>query len=101
MATRAANVAHGFMLRLPEGMRERIKSAAKLNNRSMNAEIVAALAEHYPDPADPFDAVVEGVLDLLASPSGQEQQASDPAAAWQDLTALFDRLRQEVERRRE
>lgn len=101
MATRAANVADGFMLRLPDGMRERIKRAAKLNNRSMNSEIVAALAEHYPDPADPFDAVVEGVLDLLVSPSGQDQQASDSAADRQDLTALFDRLRQEVERRRE
>lgn len=32
-----------FMLRLPEGMRDRIKAAADRNNRSMNAEIVLAL----------------------------------------------------------
>lgn len=32
-----------FMLRLPDGMRERIKAAADQNNRSMNAEIVARL----------------------------------------------------------
>lgn len=31
------------MLRLPEGMRERVKDAATKNNRSMNAEIVARL----------------------------------------------------------
>ncbi|MEL6362304.1 MAG: Arc family DNA-binding protein [Pseudomonadota bacterium] len=32
-----------FMLRLPDGMRERIKAAAAANGRSMNAEIVAQL----------------------------------------------------------
>lgn len=32
-----------FMLRLPDGMRDRIKAAAEHNNRSMNAEIVMAL----------------------------------------------------------
>lgn len=39
-----------FMLRLPDGMRDRIKAAADANNRSMNAEIVAALEEKYPRP---------------------------------------------------
>lgn len=37
-----------FMLRLPDGMRERIKIAADANNRSMNAEIVATLELQYP-----------------------------------------------------
>lgn len=32
-----------FVLRLPDGMRDRIKAAAEANNRSMNAEIVARL----------------------------------------------------------
>ncbi len=39
-----------FMLRLPTGMRDRIKSVAESNGRSMNAEIVAALDEKYPAP---------------------------------------------------
>ncbi len=39
-----------FPLRLPEGMRERIKAAADMNNRSMNAEIVSTLEEKYPEP---------------------------------------------------
>lgn len=42
-----------FMLRLPDGMRDRIKAAAEANNRSMNAEIVATLEEKY--PASDFD----------------------------------------------
>lgn len=40
-----------FMLRLPDGMRDRIKHAAEANNRSMNAEIVATLEEKYPAPS--------------------------------------------------
>lgn len=31
------------IVRLPDGMRDRLKDAAKANNRSMNAEIVARL----------------------------------------------------------
>lgn len=37
-----------FIVRLPDGMRDRIKAAAEANNRSMNAEIVATLEERYP-----------------------------------------------------
>lgn len=39
-----------FIVRLPDGMRERIKNAADENNRSMNAEVVAALEEKFPAP---------------------------------------------------
>ena len=35
------------MLRLPDGMREKIATVAKDNNRSMNAEIVARLASSF------------------------------------------------------
>lgn len=40
-----------FMLRMPDGMRDRIKRVAEANGRSMNAEIVAALEESFPSPA--------------------------------------------------
>lgn len=36
-----------FMLRLPDGMRDRIKAAADANKRSMTQEIVASLEQHY------------------------------------------------------
>jgi hypothetical protein len=39
-----------YVLRLPAGMRERIKAAATRNNRTMNAEIVAVLEEKFPAP---------------------------------------------------
>lgn len=47
-----------FMLRLPEGMRERIRQAAEMNQRSMNAEIVATLTKAYPD-LNPIAPIVE------------------------------------------
>ncbi|NRP19895.1 hypothetical protein LPJGGPFB_03153 [Ensifer adhaerens] len=36
-----------YLLRLPDGMRERLKDSARENNRSMNAEIVARLEASF------------------------------------------------------
>jgi hypothetical protein len=38
-----------FMLRMPDGMRDRIAAAARDNGRSMNAEIVSRLEESLED----------------------------------------------------
>lgn len=35
---------------MPPDLKDRVKAAAKANNRSMNAEIVATLEEKYPAP---------------------------------------------------
>lgn len=47
-----------FIVRLPDGMRDRIKTAAEANNRSMNAEIVARLDAS-------FDEMPEVLSDYL------------------------------------
>ncbi|WP_342643905.1 Arc family DNA-binding protein [Rhodoligotrophos ferricapiens] len=39
-----------FMLRLPDGLRDRIKAQAEKNGRSMNAEIVRVLEREFPKP---------------------------------------------------
>lgn len=49
-----------FMLRLPDGMRDRIKTVAEANNRSMNAEIVATLEKAYPEES--VDEAIERFL---------------------------------------
>lgn len=36
-----------FMLRLPDGMRDKIKASAERNGRSMNAEVVHALQFYF------------------------------------------------------
>lgn len=41
-----------FMLRLPDGMRDRIAQAAKSNGRSMNAEIVGRLGGSFSETND-------------------------------------------------
>lgn len=43
-----SDLADKFMLRMPSGMRDRIARAAKASGRSMNAEIVQTLEDHYP-----------------------------------------------------
>jgi len=66
-----------FIVRLPDGMRDRIKAAAEDNNRSMNAEIVATLQEAYPTPTDdPMSALdfFAFVTRLTKSPDPAEQK---------------------------
>ncbi|MDP4022950.1 Arc family DNA-binding protein [Methylobacterium sp. NEAU 140] len=47
-----------FMLRLPDGMRDRLKAEAEANNRSMNAEIVARLKSSLEiSNSDGFDQI--------------------------------------------
>lgn len=43
-----------FVVRFPDGMREKIRVAAEANNRSMNAEIIARLQQTF-DEGDPTD----------------------------------------------
>lgn len=45
MAGQTNRESEKFALRLPDGMRERIKAEAEANNRSMNAEIVSRLQD--------------------------------------------------------
>lgn len=62
MAAPTGRESDKFMLRLPDGMRDRIKAAAEENGRSMNSEIVAALEEKYPAPPDPeFNALMDWI----------------------------------------
>ncbi|MFC3528637.1 Arc family DNA-binding protein [Paracoccus mangrovi] len=67
-----------FIVRLPDGMRDRIKYAAEANGRSMNAEIVAALYDWFPDPtAEEYLAWLHRELifqkELLNNPKAKEE----------------------------
>lgn len=55
-----------FILRMPDGMRERIKASADANNRSMNAEAVAML-EEYPELVENLGACREHSIRLRES----------------------------------
>ncbi|MBO1007091.1 Arc family DNA-binding protein [Acidovorax sp. SD340] len=44
-----------YIVRFPEGMRERLKNLAKANNRTLNAEIIARLQASFTEPAQGVD----------------------------------------------
>lgn len=96
--TRRAQDADKFIVRFPDGMRDRIADAAKAANRTMNAEIVARLQASFESatssgtqPADP------GVIQKLASIdaqlgtllAGQERSATTGAEVLGALRRLL------------
>ncbi|NUB42864.1 Arc family DNA-binding protein [Fertoebacter nigrum] len=57
-----------FIVRLPEGMRKRIKDAADVSGRSMNAEIVHTLEKAYPPPPSDHATVARVIGGFKAMP---------------------------------
>lgn len=52
MALRASRGADQFMVRMPDGMRQRLSERAADSGRSMNAELMAALQKHLEQDAN-------------------------------------------------
>lgn len=72
MNAKAGRGSDQFIVRLPDGMRERIRAEAEANGRSMNAEIVARLeaslerdAGIQPDLLASIDTKLGALLDRL------------------------------------
>lgn len=63
MAEQSAQNQDKFIVRLPTGLRDRIRLAAETNHRSMNAEVVALLEENYPAPTP--DQVTEPAARIM------------------------------------
>ncbi|MFE3836940.1 Arc family DNA-binding protein [Pseudogemmobacter sonorensis] len=61
------------IVRLPDGMRDRIKAAAEGNNRSMNAEIVARLDGSFTQSPEEF--VGEAAVKIQAGLDALKEQA--------------------------
>lgn len=77
-----------YMLRLPDGMRDRIKAVALKNNRSMNAEIVATLEKEYPEVGEADAILVNDLMAVLA----------DEGAVFENKAAIRERLLQMVKK---
>ncbi|HBT01647.1 MAG TPA: hypothetical protein DEB47_17725 [Citreicella sp.] len=56
-----------YGLRMPPDLKARVKAAAEASNRSMNAEICAALEEKYPAPEEPMMRLI-GAFKSLDTP---------------------------------
>ena len=72
-----------FVIRMPEGLRDRIAQAAKDQGRSMNAELVMTLEMAYPPtpPAEEIAPILEGVLRM--------SQAGKVRNQWNQLHSLL------------
>ncbi len=76
-----------FIVRFPDGMRERIADAAKANNRSMNAEIVARLEMSLaPGEAFATKSQLERVFKRIAQ---EHDQTLFAVAVIRDLLASY------------
>ena len=82
-----------FLVRMPEGLRDRIAVAAKQNGRSMNSEIVATLEGFYPP-----EPSVEELLSHLQMFAGEELRgtASSRVLLMHTLEELRAKLRREI-----
>lgn len=93
-----------YGLRMPPDLKERVRSAAATNNRSMNAEIVATLEEKYPKLSgvehslDRINKLIEACRTINADHIIQdvaldlEGLVSDALKKHQELSRLLGRL---------
>lgn len=82
-----------FMLRLPDGMRDRIRVEAESNKRSMNAEIVSRLQESLDAPARQAAAMLKAQADALRSQhESMKRQAASVSETMEMITAQLARI---------
>ena len=60
-------------IRMPDGLRNRVKAAAALHGRSLNNEIVVALLNRYPEMPSDMKAVVDLIAYIRAADDDLEQ----------------------------
>lgn len=81
-STYPSRTAEQFVVRFPDGMRDRLKDAAAENGRSMNAEIVARL---------------QNTFEAQSGDSALRLQVEENTAALRRLEALMEGLLQAVQ----
>ena len=85
-----------FMLRFPEGMRERIRVAAEKNGRSMNAEIVSRLDESFRSAE-----MLERVSDMSADLDRKLAETREELASMEKARAEASNFIKEIRQLRE
>ncbi len=73
MMERKAQDQDKFIVRLPSGLRNRIKIAADANNRSMNAEVVATLEAQYPAPPANYEDFADDLVAIVQARTVKER----------------------------
>ncbi|WP_370158471.1 Arc family DNA-binding protein [Salipiger bermudensis] len=94
MVTKAGRGSEQFMLRLPDGMRDRIRAAAEANARSMNAEIVSTLERAYPGNRDINESAAE--IARLANAIKSEKDSNRRAELRKEMRDMNSVLQHEL-----
>ena len=71
-----SDAADKVLVRMPDGMRDQLKESAKVNNRTMNAEIVSRLEQSFsPAGSHPasFGYAIDQMLDWTMEKEGVDQ----------------------------
>lgn len=70
MASETNRESDKFLVRLPDGMRDRIRAAADRNIRSMNAEIVHSLEVYFAGEAAGVDRAADLIIEAVRARLG-------------------------------
>lgn len=79
-----------IIIRVPNGMRDRIKRVADLNNRSVNAELLVLLDRTYPAETA-IDEHLQDIAEIVAKLPAEKR-----AVVWQDVFNRLDALRNDT-----
>lgn len=82
-----------FKLRFPGDMRERIAAAAKANNRSMNAEVIARLEQTFGAPVlltKNYDKALEDAAYKALFDAFARLSKSDPASKIESIEVIIN-----------
>jgi len=64
---KTTNASDKFVVRLPDGMRDEIRAASLANNRTMNAEIVARIANSAPEKTLRDEFASQALIGVVAA----------------------------------
>lgn len=84
-----------IVIRVPDGLRDRIAAEAKRNNRSVNAELVQLLEQRFP-PEPPASEIAEHIRMFIAW--AQNKDAAVRASGRHHLLHALVEFREQLER---
>lgn len=86
-----SQLAERFQVRMPDGLRDRLRAAAAENNRSMNAEIVSRL-ERY----DSLGGEVDAATEVARAIAVEVDRIADPSLSNTPLTDQINEVLEDV-----
>lgn len=78
-----------YIVRMPDGLRDRLKASAQMNNRSMNAEIVARLL--WALPGGGADDQIRELTEYLESARAELATADGELKTWAEWQERFEK----------